>query len=230
MKNTKDEKHSKPDPVANDNSTAVIKQLKLIPLELHACMGLNACKNHDMFGDNECAGMGYCATNVHYCHTMNNCKGQGGCGLYGTAEEQSFPGQNKCSWQGSCGTPIPSDRFSTQGPNQGKSVWILARALFENRMKEANRTIGKSPMENGPSIEYLKKYGLGSSCGYSGNKGCSYVSDDKRKQNNLNEMQQWSRRELEQTMQAGANIRPEQYDTKAILANKCDPDAKPPKK
>ena len=29
-----------------------------IPLELHACMGLNACKGHDRLGTNDCAGTG----------------------------------------------------------------------------------------------------------------------------------------------------------------------------
>jgi len=80
-------------------SSPVINQ----PRELHACMGLNACKGHDRLGTNACAGSGVCATAAaHSCHTLNNCRGQGGCGLYGTGEEQNHPGENPCSWQGSC--------------------------------------------------------------------------------------------------------------------------------
>src|SRR5687768_13132300 len=59
------------------------------PVELHVCMGLNACKGHDRYGTNDCAGMGFCATaEKHNCHTLNNCRNQGGCGLYGDGEEQ----------------------------------------------------------------------------------------------------------------------------------------------
>lgn len=103
-----------------------------IPLELHACMGLNACKGHDRLGTNDCAGTGACATAAqHTCHTLNDCRGQGGCGLYGTGEEQNHPGENPCAWQGSCAVPINAERFSTDGPNQGKGVWLRARELFE---------------------------------------------------------------------------------------------------
>lgn len=157
------------------------------PIELHACMGLNACKGHDVFGTNDCAGQGKCATQWHSCHTLNNCKGQGGCGLYGTEEEQCRPGANDCAWQGSCGTPIPASRFITQGKNAGKSVWVLARQLFEERMKNANRNVASSPMPYGPTLEFLgsivRKSGSGagcggtaggSSCGSSGAKDCSY--------------------------------------------------------
>lgn len=146
------------------------------PLELHGCMGLNACKGHDYFGTNDCAGMGECATNQHSCHTLNNCRGQGGCGLFGTKEEQCKPGMNDCAFQGSCGTPIPASRFVTQGPNKGQSVWLIARALFEKRMKASNRSFGKSPMEYGPTLEWLgNNIGVGSSCGYSGERFCSYT-------------------------------------------------------
>jgi hypothetical protein len=118
----------------------------MIPLELHACLGLNACKGHDRFGANNCAGMGACATaQTHSCHTLNNCRGQGGCGLYGNAEEQNRPGENPCAWQGSCAVPINAERISTDGPNQGKSVWLRARQIFEERMKRAKRTFGPAP-------------------------------------------------------------------------------------
>jgi hypothetical protein len=108
---------------------------------LHACMGLNACAGADRFGTagppggsgpNACAGQGYCATGTdHTCHVQNDCAGQGGCGLYGTGEEMNNPGANQCRSQGSCATPINAERFSTNGPNQGQSVWLRARAVFE---------------------------------------------------------------------------------------------------
>ncbi len=152
------------------------------PVELHACMGLNACKGHGVFGTNDCAGMGHCATQQHSCHTLNDCRGQGGCGLYGSTKEQCRPGANDCAFQGSCGTPIPASRFITQGPNKGESVWQLARKLFEERMQKARRTVGPSPMRYGPTLEFLstvKRDGWpeGSSCGYSGEKFCSFAGN-----------------------------------------------------
>ena len=139
-------------------------------------MGLNACKGHDRYGTNNCAGTGYCATaQAHVCHTLNNCKGQGGCGLYGSAEEQNFPGANDCSWQGSCAVPIQAERFSTLGDNAGKSVWLLARKLFEGRMAKAHRNIGEAPMKCGPTQAWLTSVlGQYDSCGNSGNKVCSF--------------------------------------------------------
>ena len=102
-------------------------------------MGLNSCAGSDRFGPsgppggqpNACAGQGYCSTAVdHTCHVQNHCRGQGGCGLYGTGEELNHPGANDCKSLGSCATPINAERFSTNGPNQGKSVWVRARAVF----------------------------------------------------------------------------------------------------
>jgi len=106
----------------------------------HACMGLNSCAASDRFGidgppggkPNACAGQGYCSSTAdHTCHVQNACKGQGGCGLYGTAEEMNNPGANACQSLGSCATPINAERFSTNGPNQGLSVWVRARKVFE---------------------------------------------------------------------------------------------------
>lgn len=145
------------------------------PLELHVCAGLNACKGHDRFGTNQCAGTGFCATNTHVCHTLNNCRGQGGCGLYGDAAEQCRPGENECAFQGSCATPIEKERFSTQGANQGKSVWILARKLFEERMARANRTVGAAPFPDGPPKHWLVRLSPDfDSCGASGDKLCTF--------------------------------------------------------
>ena len=107
-------------------------------MPLHACMGLNSCAASDRFGyvmggkPNACAGQGYCSTAVdHTCHVQNMCRGQGGCGLYGTAEEMNKPGANDCKSLGSCATPINAERFSANGPNQGRSVWKRAREVFE---------------------------------------------------------------------------------------------------
>jgi len=135
-------------------SSPVISQ----PRELHACMGLNSCKGHDRLGTNACAGSGVCATAAaHSCHTLNNCRGQGGCGLYGTGEEQNHPAENSCAWQGSCAVPINAERFSTNGPNQGKSVWLRARELFEQRMAAANRQVLPSPSKVGPTAAWLQE-------------------------------------------------------------------------
>lgn len=114
-------------------------------LPLHACMGLNSCKGADRYGTkghedpnkpgvfivNDCAGQGYCSTTAdHTCHVQNACKNQGGCGLYGTGEEMENPGFNECKALGSCATPINAERFSTNGSNQGLSVWRRAREVF----------------------------------------------------------------------------------------------------
>ena len=154
-----------------------------VPAELHACMGLNACKGHDRFGTNTCAGTGQCATAaVHHCRTLNNCRGQGGCGLYGTAEDDATPGANECAWQGACAVPIQAERYSTQGANKGKSVWVLARRLFEERMQKAQRTYGPSPYECGPPQAWLvASLGSYDSCGSAGNKYCTFGFNDPAK-------------------------------------------------
>lgn len=108
-------------------------------LPLHACMGLNSCRGSDRFGldgppggsPNECAGQGYCSTTSdHSCHVLNDCRNQGGCGLYGTGEEMSRPADNDCRSLGSCATPINAERFSANGSNRGRSVWLRAREVF----------------------------------------------------------------------------------------------------
>ena len=67
---------------------------------------------------------------------QNDCRGQGGCDLYGTAEEMNNPGANDCQSLGSCATPINAERYSANGPNQGKSVWARARKVFEQNWPE----------------------------------------------------------------------------------------------
>lgn len=139
------------------------------PLEpaqpLHACMGLNSCKGQDRFGaagptdgprpgvPNDCAGQGYCATTKdHQCHVQNQCKDQGGCGLYGTAEELNHPGNNDCKSLGSCATPINAERFSTNGPNRGKSVWLRAREVFHEKRWPALREKNPNLPEELPKV------------------------------------------------------------------------------
>jgi hypothetical protein len=152
--------------------------------ELHVCMGLNTCAAKGRSMDNECAGTGTCATNSHPCHTLNDCKGQGGCGLFGTTPEFCHPGENGCKYQGSCGTPILASRFISQGPNIGRSVWQLARKLFEERMNSEDQKVGPPPAgPYGPTNEYVNQINQtqpstdNSSCGNAGSRACSYAAD-----------------------------------------------------
>ncbi|HVE57398.1 MAG TPA: hypothetical protein VNB22_11265 [Pyrinomonadaceae bacterium] len=165
-----------PTPMPTPSPSSTAATVATAPLELHVCMGLNACKGHDRFGTNSCAGTGFCSTAaIHHCRTLNDCRGQGGCGLYGTAEDDATPGANECAWQGACAVPIQAERFSTQGENKGKSVWVLARKLFEERMKKANRTFGDSPYKCGPPQAWLiESLGSYDSCGSAGNKYCTF--------------------------------------------------------
>jgi hypothetical protein len=119
-------------------------------LELHVCMGLNACQGHDVTGTAPMAGMGQCATVSHVCHGDNACRGQGGCGYAGIDVEQGKPGDQSCKWNGSCASPINASRVSSAGPNKGKSVWKLARRIFEERMYDAGVPFGPSPGEGYP--------------------------------------------------------------------------------
>lgn len=150
---------------------------KAMPVkELHTCMGLNSCKDKGYSGNNDCAGQGDCATVKHSCHTLNECRGQGGCGLFGTAAEFCHPGENDCKYQGSCGSPIIASRFFADGPNQGLSVWQLARKRFAAKMKAQGRELGPVPtgQEYGPTYEFVQARGSGSSCGQSGARYGSY--------------------------------------------------------
>lgn len=155
------------------------------PTHLHACMGLNECAQQNVFGTNKCCGQGLCSTAVpHVCKTMNECRGQGGCGLFGSASEQCFPGENSCKYQGTCGTPIQAERFSTNGPNMGLSTWVLARKRFEDRMLAKDKNPGDSPCQYGPPEQWLfatykfNGYASYDSCGASGDKRCSFGYND----------------------------------------------------
>ncbi len=133
---------------------------------LHACLGLNSCKGADRYGleghedplrpgvftINDCAGQGYCSTTSdHNCHVLNDCRNQGGCGLYGTGDEMNRPARNECRGMGSCATPINAERFSTNGPNQGKSVWVRARQVFEEAWPETWQSVKGAPEHLGPA-------------------------------------------------------------------------------
>jgi hypothetical protein len=132
---------------ANATGSMVVGQQ---PVDLHVCMGLNACNGHDADGRAPMAGMGSCATVSHVCHTANDCRGQGGCGYAGSDVEQGKPGEQSCNENGSCASPINISRVSSAGTNKGKSVWQLARRLFEQRMYEAEIPFGPSPGEGYP--------------------------------------------------------------------------------
>lgn len=131
-------------------STGSEEPLSGAGLELHVCMGLNACQGHDVAGNAPMAGMGECATVSHVCHGDNACRGQGGCGYAGSDVEQGKPGDQSCKWNGSCASPINVSRVSSAGPNKGKSVWKLARRIFEERMYDAGLPFGPSPGEGYP--------------------------------------------------------------------------------
>jgi hypothetical protein len=71
--------------------------------------------------------------------------------------------------------PIQAERFRTLGPERGKSVWLQARKLFEERMKKANRNVGPAPYKCGPPQALLVRWLDGyDSCGNSGDKSCSF--------------------------------------------------------
>lgn len=165
----------------------------------HACMGLNHCAGQGRTRDNACAGQGYCSTALEYnyaqpgsptvsdhtCHVKNACAGQGGCGLYGTGEEQNDPAHNQCATLGSCATPINAERFSTDGPNRGKGVWVRAREVFAQKtwpsLRQTHPKLPATPppvphaalFQYGPTIEWIQDYsGEGmTACGSSGMSG-----------------------------------------------------------
>lgn len=116
-------------------------------LDLHVCMGLNACQGAGVRGTGDMAGMGECATVFHNCHGESACRNQGGCGYAGSDVEQAYPGQQACRNNGSCATPINVSRVFSAGPYKGKSVWKQARKLFEARMYAAGLAFGPAPGE-----------------------------------------------------------------------------------
>jgi hypothetical protein len=60
---------------------------------------------------------------------------------------------------------------------------MLARRLFEERMDKRNRSYGPAPFQTGPTLEWLgDNVNWTSSCGQSGAKFCSFVSEDARQE------------------------------------------------
>ncbi|WP_067460063.1 hypothetical protein [Actinomadura macra] len=119
-------------------------------LEQHVCMGLNACNAFDVDGGAAMAGMGNCATVRHVCHGEGQCRGQGGCGYAGSDEQQWRPGEQACRFNGSCASPLNVSRVFSTGPMKGKSVWLQARRLMEDRMYRAGLAFGPSPSDGIP--------------------------------------------------------------------------------
>jgi hypothetical protein len=93
---------------------------------LHACRGLNECKNLGKSKKNDCAGKGDCYTVTHSCSGQNDCKYQGGCG--------GENGTNDCKGKGGCGHFPISD-----------AAWKKARVAFESREKAAGKKFGPAP-------------------------------------------------------------------------------------
>lgn len=75
---------------------------------------------------------------------------------------------------------VRAERFGTLGGNVHKSVWLLARKLFEGRMERSRRTVGPSPFPCGPPQAWLIKASAdgSDSCGSSGDKYCSFGFND----------------------------------------------------
>lgn len=102
------------------------KDVSLLMTEPHVCRGLNTCKGKHAGIENDCAGLGACASVAeHACAESNACKGQGGCG--------SNPGMNSCKGKGSCSVPLMPE------------AWKLARAEFEKAMEKAGKKVGAAP-------------------------------------------------------------------------------------
>ncbi len=94
--------------------------------EPHICRGMNTCKGQGAGGDNECAGLGGCATaEKHSCTGHNECKGRGGCGEHA--------GENACKGKGECGVPLKA------------KTWTTARKNFEAAMTKAGKKFGDAP-------------------------------------------------------------------------------------
>ena len=116
-------------PAATLNATSV-KELvdveQLITDEPHVCRGLNSCKGLGRTKENDCAGLGSCATMADAsCGGNNDCKGQGGCG--------ELPGMNSCKGKGACHIPLMDH------------AWDKARAAFEAAMKKSDKKFGAAP-------------------------------------------------------------------------------------
>jgi len=102
------------------------KNVSLLMSEPHVCRGLNTCKGKHGGVENDCAGLGACASVAkHTCAGSNECKGQGGCG--------TNPGMNSCKGKGGCSIPLM------------EGAWKLARTEFEKAMEKAGKKVGAAP-------------------------------------------------------------------------------------
>lgn len=112
--------------VTTTSSTDLTDVEKLIIDEPHVCRGLNSCKSLGRGKENDCAGLGTCASMADAsCGGNNACKGQGGCG--------ELPGMNSCEGKGACHIPLMDKQ------------WEQARAAFEAAMKKSGKKIGAAP-------------------------------------------------------------------------------------
>lgn len=106
--------------------TGLTDEEKLIIDEPHVCRGLNSCKGLGRGKDNDCAGLGTCASMADAsCGGNNACKGQGGCG--------DLPGMNSCEGKGACHIPLMDH------------AWDKARSVFETAMKKSGKKFGAAP-------------------------------------------------------------------------------------
>lgn len=99
---------------------------KTMAAELHLCRGLNDCKGLGADKQNDCRGLGTCATVRHHtCGGQNDCKGLGGCG--------ETVGANACKGQGGCAVPLMD------------SAWETLRRRLEAQWKEKNLPFHPAP-------------------------------------------------------------------------------------
>jgi len=110
----------------NTATTSLTAEEQLIIDEPHVCRGLNSCKGLGRSKENDCAGLGTCASMADAtCGGSNKCKGQGGCG--------ELPGMNSCEGKGGCHIPLMD------------GAWEKARAAFEASMTKSGKKFGAAP-------------------------------------------------------------------------------------
>lgn len=95
--------------------------------DVHVCHGLNACKGQGVDGKNACAGQGTCATKS----THHSCGEQNACKGQGGCGEDA--GNNACKAKGGCHVPLM------------EGAWKGARQRFEEKMKTAGKEFGADP-------------------------------------------------------------------------------------
>ena len=84
---------------------------------------------------NACAGQGYCATaGLHQLQGPERLPEPGRLRPLRHRGGAEPAGRQRLPLAGLVATPINAERFSTDGPNRGKSVWVRARAVFEQQV------------------------------------------------------------------------------------------------